>query len=164
MTTRPSLLLPVRPFRQTPGYCGAASLKMVLDYFGTHKTERELARLTHSTRTLGAPPSSLVAVARKLGFHASVKTGASFTDLQSYLRRRIPVIVDWFNTDDGHYSVVVGLTRTHIILQDPELGRTRTLTQETFYRVWFDFTGPYLRSPKELHLRLIVVVYPERRT
>jgi len=36
-------MLKVKPFRQTVGYCGPATLKMVLDYWGVNKTEKELA-------------------------------------------------------------------------------------------------------------------------
>ena len=38
-------MLNVKPYREKPEYCGPASLKMVLGYYGIEKTEDELANL-----------------------------------------------------------------------------------------------------------------------
>ncbi len=66
--------------------------------------------------------------------------------------------MDWFSGDDGHYSVVVGIDRKYIHLQDPELGKVRSLDIPTFRRVWFDFPGDMLHSHRDLILRRMIVV------
>ena len=152
-------LLQVKPFRQAPGYCGPAALKMVLEYFGIHKSERELARLTGATREKGVEASGLVQAARILGCNTRIKNNATFADIRVYLKRKIPIIVDWFSVDDGHYSVVVGMNQRKIYLQDPEIARVRAMNLLTFKRLWFDFPHNHLRSKRDLIIRRLIAIY-----
>jgi len=46
-------MIKLKPFRQTPGLCGPASLKMVMDYYGVSVSEKEIARVAGSTRERG---------------------------------------------------------------------------------------------------------------
>ena len=88
--------------------------------------------------------------------------------MQSWLKKGTPVIVDWFTrgrndypeseTADGHYSVVAGLDNKFIYLQDPEIGKMRKIKRYDFMRVWFDFTGDYIKSG-ELIIRQIIVIH-----
>ncbi|MFH1193038.1 MAG: cysteine peptidase family C39 domain-containing protein [Candidatus Jorgensenbacteria bacterium] len=154
-------LLNVKPFQRTPGWCGPASLKMVLAYYGLKKSERELARLSGATRSQGVEAPALLRVARKLGFKAHIKDRATLADIKKLLWRGVPVIVDWFSKDDGHFSVVVGLTRDAIYLQDPEIKRIRRMDIKIFKRVWFDFPGDILRSKNEVILQRMLVIWPK---
>lgn len=152
-------LLPIRPHRQRPSYCGPASLKMVLGYYGRSVAERQLGRLAGTTAAHGTPATGLVRAAEHLGFRATWRQSGTIAALRQYVRRGVPVIVNWFSTDEGHYSVVVGLDQRRIALQDPELGRVRWLSLDTFRRVWFDFPGDALRRPSDLVLRGYLVVF-----
>ncbi|MBI2278604.1 MAG: C39 family peptidase [Candidatus Brennerbacteria bacterium] len=158
MTRKGVKLLNVKPFRETSGFCGPASLKMVLAYYGVRKSERALARLAGATRSQGVEAPGLVKAARRLGFIARIKDRATLADIKKYIRKCIPVIVDWFSNDDGHYSVVVGITKSTIYLQDPEIGRVRAMDTKTFKRVWFDFPGDILRSKNAVVLQRMLVV------
>ncbi len=152
-------MLKVKSFRQTTGYCGPASLKMVLEFFGVRRSEAALVKLSGATRPRGVEAAGLVRAAKKLGLKASVKNFATFEDIRKYLTRGIPVIVDWFSEDDGHYSVAVGLDRKYIYLQDPEWGRPRRIDRQTFQRVWFDFPGDFLRNKNDLIIRRLIVIW-----
>ncbi len=68
-----------------------------------------------------------------------------------------------FSGNDGHYSVVVGINKTHIFLQDPEIGKIRSMKIKDFMRVWFDFTGDYLKSQHDLRVRPLLVLFPFSR-
>ncbi len=151
-------MLKVKPFRETPGYCGPASLKMVLEYYGVRKSEKELARLSGASRKNGVEAPGLLKAAHKLGFQGSFKDHATFSDIWRYLKQGIPVIVDWFSLTDGHYSVVVGIDKRYIYLQDPELGRINKLDLVTFKRVWFDFPGDFLHSPRDIYIRRLLII------
>lgn len=164
-------LLPVKPFQETlnKGYCGPASLKMVLDFYGVKKSEKELARLCSTDPELGTNAEGLKKAAESFGLKVEIKDNASFEDIENYLSKKIPVIVDWFTRGradysdsevaDGHYSVVVGLDKENIYLQDSEIGNLRTIRREDFLKVWFDFTGEYLKSWEEMIIRQIIAVY-----
>lgn len=154
-------LLSVKPFQETAGWCGPASLKMVLAYYGVRKSERALARLSSATRSQGVEAPRLAKAARRLGFNALIKDRATLSDIKKFINKGIPVIVDWFSNDDGHYSVVVGVTPRTICLQDPEIRGVRKMDIKTFKRVWFDFPGDMLRSKNAVILQRMLVIYPQ---
>ena len=155
-------LLNVKPFRQTPRYCGPASLKIVLEYYGISKSEKELVRMTRCTKRDGTKAKNIVLAARKLGLNAYMRDNSSISKISALLKKGIPTIVDWFSDDEGHYSVVVGIDNKQIYLQDPELGRVKKIDRKTFMRVWFDFEDEYLKNSKGLILRRIVVIYNKK--
>lgn len=164
------ILLDVKPFQETldADMCGPASLKIVLEYYGVNKSEDELAQLCKVKKGLGIDEKGIKTVAEKLGFKVKIKNNSSFKDIESWLKKDVPVMVNWFtrgrtdygnsSTADGHYSVVVGLDDEFIYLQDPELGSMRKITRNDFMRVWFDFKGEYLKA-NELIIRQIIAIY-----
>ncbi|PIP23240.1 MAG: hypothetical protein COX90_01850 [Candidatus Nealsonbacteria bacterium CG_4_10_14_0_2_um_filter_38_17] len=157
MDTRTNIL-PVKSFQETlyGGYCGPASLKMVLEYYGMDKSEKELAEMLKCDTKQGTNGKSIAEAAKKLGFEVEIKDNSSFEDIKIWLDKNIPVIVDWFSRGrydypeddvaDGHYSVVIGLDGEFIYLQDPEVGRIRKIKREDFLRVWFDFSTDYFEQ------------------
>lgn len=166
---RPNILN-VKPYQETlgGGLCGPASLKMVFDYYGVVKTEKELAQMCPTTKELGTDDKGIKKAAENLGFVVEIKNNSTLEDLQTWLDKKVPVIVDWFTRGrmddndskiaDGHYSVVVGLDKKYIYLQDPEIGKIRKMTRSDFMKVWFDFSGEYI-SPGNVIVRQIIAVY-----
>lgn len=156
-------MLKVDPFRQKPGYCGPASLKIVLGFLGVNITEKKLALISGCTPSSGIGAKGLLDAAQKLGFRARMKDFSDLEDIREWVnRKKIPVIVDWFAFEGGHYSVVSGIDRENIYLEDPSLGHRRALKLSTFMRLWFDFPGNYLRSKDELIIRRMIII--DRRT
>ncbi len=157
-------MIKLKPFRQTPGLCGPASLKMVMDYYGVSIPEAEIARAAGATREKGTSIKGLIKAAHHFGFKTFSKENSSLNDLKYFVRRGIPVIVDWFYVDEGHYSVVVDINKRNIVLMDPSLRklliyvRRRKLLTEDFLRIWFDFPGKFIKKPQDLVLRLMLVV------
>lgn len=165
--------LKLKPFQETLGMntCGPASLKIVLDYYGVSKSEKELVMLVRVTKRLGTDEKGLAKAARQLGFKVVVKNNSSFDDIEKWLGRGVPPIVDWFTRGradysdsevaDGHYSVVCGIDSKYIYLQDPEIGGIRKIEKNDFKRVWFDFKGEFI-DPLELIIRQMIVIYGKR--
>jgi len=163
-------MLKVKPFQETlnADMCGPASLKIVFDYYGVSKTEKELAKIAGLKKGLGIDEMGIKKTAEKLGFKVVIKNNSNFKDIEKWLGKGVPVIVNWFTrgrndypeseTADGHYSVVCGLDDKFIYLQDPELGAMRKIERNNFMRVWFDFKGNYLK-PKDLIIRQIIAIY-----
>jgi uncharacterized protein len=163
-------MLNVKSFQETlhASMCGPASLKIVMDYYGMVKPEKELAKLCQHDENLGVDDKKIKKAAEKLGFKVSVKNNSSFKDIEKWLDKEVPVVVDWFikgrqdysesDVADGHYSVVFGLDDKYIYLQDPEIGKIRKLTRSDFMRVWFDFKGEYVKRD-ELLIRQIIAIY-----
>ena len=161
--------LDVKPFQETlhADMCGPASLKIVLDYYGLDKTEKELADLLVIVPGIGVDDMSIKRGAESLGFKVEIENESSFESIAKWLQKGVPVIVDWFTRGrsdyndsevaDGHYSVVLGLDDEYIYLQDPETGGERKIEREDFMKVWFDFKGKYIK-PSELIVRQIIVI------
>ena len=164
-------LLPVNSFQETlrAGMCGPASLKMVLSYYGVEKTEKELAELCGTNSDLGTSAEGLKRAAEQLGFTVEVKNNSTFDDIQQWLDKNIPVIVNWFTRGridyadseipDGHLSVVVGLDDQDIYLQDPETGGLRRIARDDFMKVWFDFVGERIISWDGIIIRQLIAIH-----
>ncbi|OGF26475.1 hypothetical protein A2477_02320 [Candidatus Falkowbacteria bacterium RIFOXYC2_FULL_47_12] len=163
-------ILDIKPFQEKlyHSYCGPATLKILFSYYGIEKTEKELAKISGWDKVLGIDDRGMKKAAEKLGFKVKIKNNSSYQEMQSWLKKGTPVIVDWFTrgrndypeseTADGHYSVVAGLDNKFIYLQDPEIGKMRKIKRYDFMRVWFDFTGDYIKSG-ELIIRQIIVIH-----
>ena len=153
-------MINLKPYRQKPAYCGPASLKMVLELYGMKKSESELGRLTDCSPEMGTSGAKIVEAATKLGFRAFQKDGASIADIQKWVKKGIPVIVNWFSVNEGHYSVAVEVTKKSISLMDPELARVRRMSVQKFEHFWFDFLPTSKRTRKSLVLKRIIVIQP----
>jgi predicted double-glycine peptidase len=163
-------MLKIKSFQETlnASMCGPASLKIVLDYYGAEKTEKELAKLTGAKKDLGTDERGIKRAAESLGFRVQIKNNSNFKDIEKWLDKKVPVIVNWFtrgrqdysesDVADGHYSVVTGLDEKYIYLQDPEIGKIRKIGKDEFLTVWFDFRGKYIKA-NELIIRQIIVIY-----
>ena len=163
-------MLNVKPFQETlyADMCGPASLKIILDFYGVNKSEKELAILADLVPGLGVDDKGIIRAARSFGFSAKISNESNFEDIEKWLIKDVPIIVNWFTrgrkerddseVSDGHYSVVMGLDDEYIYLQDPEIGGERKIGREDFMKVWFDFTGQCI-SPNELVIRQLIAIY-----
>ena len=171
-TARKTIRIETRPFQEplNRGLCGPSSLKIVLDYYGVRASLSGLAKLCATSPELGTDARGIKHAATILGFTATSKDRSSFRDVDRWLRKGVPVIVDWMTSGrpsassqqlpDGHYSVVTGLTPREIILNDPEIGGFRRITRSDFERVWFDFRGSQISGCDDLILRQIIAITP----
>jgi len=153
-------MIKLKPFRQTPGLCGPASLKMVFDYYGISVSEAKITKIAGATRKKGTSIPDLIKAAKHFGFQTFLKKNSTFNDLRYFIKKGIPVMVDWFLEDEGHYSMVVDIDRKNIVLIDPTLKGKRKIPLKKFLRIWFDFPGDYIKNPQDLVLRLMLVVTP----
>lgn len=164
-------MLKHKPFQGTPfkGWCGPYSLKVVLDYYGFKISEKKLVKLCGTTRKKGTSEKQLKKAVENFGFKVKIQDNSSFKDIEKWLKKGVPVIVDWFTRgrndyDDfdvagGHYSVCIGLDDKYIYVSDPEIGRVRKMERKDFLSVWFDYPGSYIRKPSEIILRRLVAIY-----
>ncbi len=150
----PPPLLPVPLVSQArPWSCGAAALMAALVYFGVYDdAESVLDAELGVTPEDGTRVDRIVAEARRYGLQADARVGLTFGDLERGLSRGEVVIValqawatkavtDWrTNWEDGHYVVVVGLSRDRVYVMDPSV-RTgyAYLTRDQFLARWHDY-------------------------
>jgi len=143
---------------------------MVLAYFGVEISERLIARACNASPASGTTGTDLVKGAQRLGLKAQIIDRASFATIGKWLRRGVPVIVDWMSTVAsrptrtsmacGHYSVVYGLNQKDILLQDPAVG-PRRISRNKFLTVWFDFQDVFPQHTRDLIIRRVIVAAPK---
>lgn len=118
--------------------CGAASLAMVLGYWGRPVRREELANAPGAEQGLRA--ATLRDLARRQGLQAFLIPG-QLSDLERELQRRHPVLVGvvkrYGQRAYPHYEVVVGMSRRtqRILTLDPASG-LRVDSREGFVAEW----------------------------
>lgn len=156
--------LAVRRIEQATGFeCGNTSLAAVAQYFGRSTTPAEFARLAN-TRTVGTDHADMIAAARAAGAQVEAKANGTLEELAAWIAKGVPPIVGWWSMepgdrdwrrrnrrlrrkkDCGHYSVVVDVTDSAVMLMDPQEGPRERFTRAEFLRVWYDTdTHRYVR-------------------
>jgi ABC-type bacteriocin/lantibiotic exporter with double-glycine peptidase domain len=79
--------LRINPIKQTKGYCGPASLKMIMDSFGIRKSQDYWAKQTKTSRNTGCSEKEIVRVAKSLGFRSYIKQKSTLNELKDLLSR-----------------------------------------------------------------------------
>lgn len=155
-------LLNVPFVRQKKDWCGPACLKMVLQYYGVKKSQAVLARACKTSRVTGTRAKDIIRVANRFGLQGMIRDYTSWKELTKWVeKRKVPVIVNWFSVDEGHYSVAVHVTPNRIVLHDPEHGPLRAFTRTHFFQVWFGFDGEFLENPAKVHVHRIIALFPK---
>jgi ABC-type bacteriocin/lantibiotic exporter with double-glycine peptidase domain len=147
-------LLPVPLISQAhPWSCGAAALMAALVYFGVFdEAESRLDDEVGADPKNGTRVTRIVAEARRFGLQAEAHTGMTLDDLGREVARGSVVIAaiqawpdqkvaDWSASwEDGHYVVVVGLSRERVFVMDPSV-RTgyAYLRRPDFMARWHDY-------------------------
>lgn len=155
-------MLKIKPAKQLNKYfCSPASLQMVLRYFGVEKSQRELARLCKVSASEGVRDASqVVRAAKRLGFKAKILDFCGYADLKKYIiRKKIPVIVNWFSVDSGHYSVAFHINEKNLHLVDPTFGKARLYPLKKFKEVWFSVKGNEPKKKEDFRIRRAVAVW-----
>ncbi len=129
--------------------CGAASLATLLNgYYGLTLTEAEV--LEKIGKDAQASFAELAAVARGYGFRAA---GVAL-DFATLARLTQPVIVYVRPRGEDHFSLIRGLSASHVWLADPAWGN-RVVTVDEFLAIWETRGDPLLKG------KALVVLPPQ---
>lgn len=112
--------------------CGAASLKMILDYYGCHISLEELRYRCDVSRD-GTNALNITKTAKDFGLKAS----GYKKELEEIADTKLPAILFW---EFNHFVVLEGFDKKRVFLNDPALGKREVSWEE------FDgsFTGVVL--------------------
>lgn len=116
--------------------CAAASLTMVLRFWGVAADPDAIAKELLQPELRGIRGSALEAFARERGMLAVAHEG-DLAQLRDYVGKGRPMIV---TVDAGrgrfHDVVVIGLDDTHVVVHDPAEGAGRRLPLHAFEKRW----------------------------
>jgi len=139
--TRNCHKIAVPHFRQGAGHwCGPAVLRMLLTHWGIEESESRLARRARPNKHDGTPPEKVAAIASSYGLDVFVGMADSLATLTCFLKQKIPVVVCYTEPvhNESHYAIVVGITPTLVVLNDPLHGKHFKLSRSSFRRRWHD--------------------------
>lgn len=142
-------LIPFPQFRQSTEWsCGATALQMVLAYYGIDSREGRLRAQAGTTPKRGTTVAGMQRVVREHGLRFTAKQQMTASDVQQYIRKKIPVIlvlqawtkkknVNWRNDwNDGHYVIAIGYNARYIIFADPASIHRTVLTYSELEQRW----------------------------
>jgi ABC-type bacteriocin/lantibiotic exporter with double-glycine peptidase domain len=155
----------MKHFRQTPGHCGPAVLKIVLDSYGKEYSEKQLDQLSEWTPD-GVEHQELIKAVAQVGMHSFTKERAIFKDLEYFNQMDLPVILGWWSDDDDHYSVMINIDEEKIYLLDPQIdfdektyGQTIMVRSE-FDQLWYDLENR--RQRRANHWLMVISKEPKK--
>ncbi len=110
--------------------CGAASLATVMSYYAKVVTEEELMKSMDRKDGI-ASFSDLAIVSSKYGFKA-MGLALSYEQLR---KLRQPVIAYLKPERESHFTVIRGVSESHVWVGDPSWGN-RVITKDRFLEMW----------------------------
>jgi len=117
--------------------CGSAAVATILrSYYGVEVYEKDILKEVEKLGNDGAASfSDLQEAVQTFGFKA---TGIS-TDFDTLKTIKIPALLYLKYRDQDHFSVLRGISDSHVLLADSSWGN-RTFTAHQFSKLWLDDT------------------------
>lgn len=119
--------------------CGAASLAMVVRYYGKHVSINRLRDMANVSRE-GATLHSIAEAGETLGFHTRGLRAA----YDHLLKVELPAIAHW---EGYHYIVLYEARPDRVVVADPAIG-LRRLSREEFEKSWTGYLLLFEPTPK----------------
>ncbi|MEK7566636.1 MAG: cysteine peptidase family C39 domain-containing protein [Patescibacteria group bacterium] len=139
-------------YRQENGYfCGPATLKMALEFFGKKISQKKLAKIAGTNKKRGTLRKDMVKTARRFGFKAKAFYWGDFKAIKSFLAEKKMVIVIFVEPSEGenHYAVVAGVDPKMIVLNDSLNGRNFRMSRKEFVARWNKWKRWFMVLDKE---------------
>lgn len=118
--------------------CLATCVKMVLEYYGVIKQERDLRILLKTTPSYGTIWDYAEREIKRIGFELVWKKFWNLDNIVSLVKQSIPVIVGVKREGEihGHAMIVVDISERYVEVADPQNGELVTLHKEDFLELW----------------------------
>ncbi len=126
--------------------CGPAAVRMLLLFLGVGRSEEELATVLETNETYGTRRSAILAYLRDTeGLACTASCGNTVRELAEHVKGGVPALVRYIEPthDEDHYALVIGVTDTVVVLNDPwpNNGQNLELTHDDFYARWTSTYG-----------------------
>ncbi|MBI5793541.1 C39 family peptidase [Candidatus Uhrbacteria bacterium] len=141
-------------YQPTDYTCGPKTLWMVLRFFDKGVPLKHLMRLAHTTPAQGTRRQEMEKTMKALGFTVHKKNNATLKDVERWLEKGLPAIINYREwADVGHYALVSGMDKKYIYLHDPAYGPNLKIPRKEFLKRWY---GKF----RTKHTRWFMVAYP----
>jgi ABC-type bacteriocin/lantibiotic exporter with double-glycine peptidase domain len=128
--------------------CADASLWTVLHYFGSNMDYKTITKLAQTSPKDGTYNTNIIKMLQEI--NVVFRSGSvTVEELRRYAEENVPSIVDiqyrkenhkdWTDTwKNGHYVVVVYVSKKTIKYMDPIYGKIKSMPIELFKKKWHD--------------------------
>ena len=146
-------------FMPFEGWCGVNTIWMVLSACGIKKSIFEIALFTWKP-WYGVSYTILVAYLNKFFSLVNYRTNATIADISKHLRLGHILIINFWDSNNGHYAIVSDYAKGILTIIDSSRERDWQYTMSTkeLKNKWWDFL-----SDSIWHERLIIWVDPKSR-
>jgi ABC-type bacteriocin/lantibiotic exporter with double-glycine peptidase domain len=140
--------------------CGPTVIKIAADYFNLPISFKKIEKFSLYKKRQGLSNLELVETLKKLNLKVKTKSTATWNDLMKYNKKDAVIIVSWMlDGYIGHFSAVERVTKDHIFLADPNVGKIIKFPKIVFLRLWFDYDDLWFpKTNKDIQLRWLAVV------
>jgi len=124
-------------FRQEKNGCGAASVAMVMHYWGKRQPPDEVYRKLYDAELHGIPLAAMKQYLEEAGMRAFTLQG-EWADVQEHLGKGRPIIVGLkkHRQKPMHFAVIVGAESDRLWLNDPTRTKAMGVTRADFLKQW----------------------------
>jgi ABC-type bacteriocin/lantibiotic exporter with double-glycine peptidase domain len=126
-------------YKQETNYtCGAACMRMALEFFNIIMTEKQIAKLLGTNRVSGTRNKNFPIIAEKLKLSYIAMRNGTINDLMVYKKKGFIIITCFFYPPDktGHYSILKKINSKLIFFWDPFLGENHKYKISYFEKNW----------------------------
>ncbi|MDP3734009.1 MAG: C39 family peptidase [Nanoarchaeota archaeon] len=126
-------------YKQETNYtCGAASMRMALEFCGIKKSEKQVAKLLGTNKVRGTWHKNFPIIAEKFRLNHMSMRKATINDLQEYQKKGFIIIICYFYPQEkfDHYSVLKRIDDKYIYFYDPFFGENHNYLLTYFKKIW----------------------------
>jgi len=132
--------------------CGAASMRMALEYLGIKRSEKQVARLLGTNKVKGTWEKEFPKLAERYRLSYVVNHRGAISDLKRLNKKGYVIIICFHHPVDkiDHYSVIREIAEGKIHLYDPWKGPDSVYKLSYFDKIW--------RTEQEKDLRWLIAI------
>lgn len=126
-------------FKQDTDYtCGPVALQMILKFLSDYKSEESLAKKLKTKKETGTEISNMIDVVSREGFYSYTNEDSTLEEIEYFINSGFPVLVEYIEPSDNisHFSVVIGISRGEIVMNDPWNGKNFKISANEFEKRW----------------------------
>jgi len=126
-------------YKQETNYtCGAASMRMALEFCGIKKSEKQVAKLLGTNKVRGTWHKDFPIVAETFKLSYVSMKNATIRGLEEYQKKGFAIVICYFYPPKkiDHYSILKKIDKEYIYFLDPFFGKNHKYPIKHFKKIW----------------------------
>ncbi len=130
---------PLKPYIESPGMNGPATLKVLLSHYGKEEEEVDLGLMSNTDEVSGTMREGMEKALKEVGAIISQKKSAGLDDIRTHVENDIPAVVEIDIAGKKHFVIVYEIGKTKVYMMDSSTtSGIFILPIEEFEKKWID--------------------------